>query len=49
MNWKGGEFGGRPVCGATLLRFDQTGLIAGVTLLHAPLGKVLTCSAFLSQ
>jgi hypothetical protein len=37
------------VCGVTLLRFDQTGLIAGVTLFHAPLDMVLTCSAFLSQ
>jgi hypothetical protein len=49
LTWQGGAFGNRPLHGATLLRYDGEGLIAGVTLFHAPLDMALACSAYLRR
>ncbi|NGZ83359.1 hypothetical protein [Duganella aceris] len=49
LTWQGGAFGNRPLHGATLLRYDAHGLIAGVTLFHAPLDMALACSAYLRR
>lgn len=48
LTWRGSAFGGRPLHGATLLRYDRDGLIKEVLLFHAPLAMALDCSAYLS-